>query len=257
MVNEKKKDEVAPETPAEEQRIDDAISAVDELKDTLTSNLANATAEVEELHVEADEAEAKLSAKDEKIKDLEKKLEDATAQAADKEAKLKEIEKARIVSTRVRFLQENRISRSTEENLLKQAEKCAEMSEEEFDAYTSDLLDIKDTILSQFQDAEKEAEKEEELDATVDEIKAADEETAASVEEVDEKLKKILSDEGLLGITDSSPKQTSAEESEEEETSTEEESSEDSEEAAEKEIASEKKDYAALLISCFSDEVTE
>lgn len=253
MINEENKDkEVTPETlSADDQRVEDALAAVNEIKDSLTSNLADVTAENEELHAEADQSEAKLSARDEKIKELERTLEEAKAAKEAAEARLQDIERSQLVAKRVRFLKENSICRSTEGELIKQAEKCADMSEEEFEAYTSDLLDIRSTVLAQFQAAEEEAEKEEELQAEVEEIKASDEETAASVDEIDEKLKKILSDEGLLGSPNSQD-QTSAEESEEEESSTEEEASEDSEEAAAKESASVKtKDYTKALLACF------
>lgn len=250
--DENKEKEVTSETPStEDRRVDDALAAVNELKESLASNLADVTAENESLHAEADESVAKLSAQDEKIKELEKSLEEAKAAAEAAEGRLQDIERSQLVAKRVRFLKENSISRSTEETLLKQAEKCADMSEEEFDAYTSDLLDIRNTVLAQFKAAEKEAEKEEELKAEVEEIKASDEETAASVDEIDEKLKKILSDEGLLGAPNSQ-EETTAEESEEEESSTEEEASEDSEEAAAKESASVKtKDYTKALLACF------
>lgn len=250
--DENKEQEVTPEAPsADDQRVEDALAAVNEIKDSLTSNLADVTAENESLHAEADESAAELSAQGEKIKELEKTVAEAQKAREEAEKKLEEIERSRLVTARARFLKDHGISRSTEDDMLKQVEKCAEMSEEEFEAYTSDLLDIRNTVLAQFQAAEEEAEKEEELTAEVEEIKATDEESAASVEEIDDKLRKILSDEGLLGAPDSQ-EQTSAEESEEEEASTEEESSEDSEEAAAKESASVNTEtYTKALLACF------
>lgn len=246
MVNDKKSEVTQVST---DERVDNAIQAVEKLQDELTTDLADVTAENESLHSEADEKEAELSAQDEKIKELEAKLASATSDKEAAQAKLVEIERAKLVASRVRFLQENEIARSTEKALLIQADKCANMSDEDFEVYTEDLLDIRDSILSKYKVAEEEAEKEEELEATVEEIKAGDEEIAASVEEIDEKLRKVLSDEGLLGSLET---QASEEESEEEESSDEETSEEEtSEEAAEKEIASTKVDYTKAITACF------
>ena len=253
--DENKEQEVTPEAPSsEDQRVEDALAAVNEIKDSLTSNLADVTAENESLHAEADESDAKLSAQDEKIKELEKTLEEAQSAREEAEKRLQDIERSRLVANRARTLKDGGIARSREDEFVKQVEKCADMSEEEFEAYTADLLDVRNTVLAQFQAAEEkaeEAEKEEELSAEVEEIKAADEETAASVDEIDEKLRKVLSDEGFLGSPET-PEQTSAEESEEEEASTEEETSEDSEEAAAKESASVNTEtYTKALLACF------
>jgi len=179
-------------------KIEETLASVDQL----SVDLADQATEIEALHTEAEEKDKALAEANEKLEELSKKVAEVTERAEKAEAKLQEIEEARLISDRMSFLKNNGVEGSTEEKLLKQAEKCKSMSDEEFKAYADELIDVKTRIEAAFKAKEEETETEENLTSQVEEIKASDEETAASVDEVDKKLKEILKRANLLNSED-------------------------------------------------------
>lgn len=157
-----------------QQQLNEAKATLEELRpivETKNEEIAALKAANEQLQESSKEEIEKLSAKIEELEAEKKSLQDR-AEAA--EGELADNKAREMLQERVNFLSENDILRSTEEAQLAQLEKVSGMSDEEFENYCADLIDIRLKVEDEEEKAkaeEKEEEKDEKsLDSAAEEL---------------------------------------------------------------------------------------
>jgi len=168
IFSEKEESEKVAQT---EEALREAADTIAELTDTLekrNEELSSSEEKIKEAEEQNLTAETELEAARKEAEDLKKKLEEV-------EASLESVKKDRLAETRMAEIAEAGITASDVES---QSAKVREMSDEEFAAYTKELISIREAVV-----AELKKNKEDEAHIKTEEEIAAEEEAKAKAKE--------------------------------------------------------------------------
>lgn len=121
----------------------------------LQTSLLDKAAEIEGLHEVTLEQEKKfaleLGSLQAKVEELQKALENANKEKEEAVSELNRIKEEALLSVRLARLREANLLRKEEEAQIKQTEKIRNMSENAFEEYFNELLDVKSQVLAEAQ----------------------------------------------------------------------------------------------------------
>ena len=150
--------------------------------------LTDSAAEIESLNAmvsqQKDSFDVELSECKSRIEELEKELAEAVEAKDSAEATLNQLKEEALLNERLHELNDLRLLAKTEEGQIRQAEKVKAMSDEDYDSYKSELLDIfsVQTVEDTADETAEEAESTEEEEVT-EEASEEDSEDATEEEE--------------------------------------------------------------------------
>ena len=125
-----------------------------QMKDLQTALLDKA-AEIEALHDVTVEQEKKFASElgslQAKVEELQKALESANKEKEEAVSELNKIREEALLSMRLARLREANLLRKEEEAQIKQTEKIRNMSDETFEEYFNELLEVKSQVLAEAQ----------------------------------------------------------------------------------------------------------
>jgi hypothetical protein len=198
---------------SERQISSDFIENATKQLEELQRSVLDKAAEIENLHDVALEQEkqfeARVSSLESHVEELKSSLETAQKERDEAVNELKKIREDAILGERLTALKDLGLLRSTEEAQIKQAERIKLMSDDEFEDYKAELLDIKG--LEKSNESDK---KEETVEEVVELIGNTVEETS---EDAKERIRQMLGSltatdttEEVLPVQEEEPKKESA-----------------------------------------------
>jgi chromosome segregation ATPase len=148
LFNEKEEADIRSRTEAELQRSAESISE-------LTSALEDKNAEVAAVEEKISENETRIQELESELEAAKTELETASTKLTETEQALEDMKKDRAAEVRMTELEDAGVARSDRDS---QMSKVREMTEEEFASYKDELVSIREAVLSELEEARKQAE---------------------------------------------------------------------------------------------------